>query len=86
MLEAGLGLSVRIICIQELFSGRKNLAHSELNLYWPARTYDRKDNRVFITIRKDLLNTIVIKNQTDFITHSYSIVVDITEKNIYNKR
>ena len=43
-LEAGLGLDAGIVCIQEPFLGRKNLAHSGFNLYWLAGTHDRKDN------------------------------------------
>ncbi len=85
MLEAGLSLDAGIVCIQELFFGWKNLAYLGFNFYWPAKTYDWKDNQVFIVVRKDLLNIIVIENRTDLINHSYDMVVDITERNIHGK-
>lgn len=72
-LEAGLGLNTGIICIQEPFLGRKNLAHSGFNLYWPAGTHDHKDNQVLIAVRKDFFNTKIVENRTDLISHSYSL-------------
>ena len=82
-LEAGLGLDAGIVCIQEPFLGRKNLAHSGFNLYWPAGTHDRKDNRVLIAVRKDLLNATIVENRTDLISHPYGMVLDITEGDIH---
>ena len=72
--EAGLGLDARIVCIQEPFLRRKNLAHSGFSLYWPAGTHDRKDNRVLIAVRKDLLDITVVENRTDLISHPYGMV------------
>ncbi len=61
-LETGLDLKAGIVCIQEPFLGKKNLVYAGFNLYWPAGAHDRKDNRVFISVRKDLLNKIIVKN------------------------
>ena len=83
VLEAGLGLDVGVVCIQEPFLGRKNLAQSGFSLYWPAGTHDRKDNRVHITVRKDLLNTTIVENRMDLISHPYGMVLDITEGHIH---
>ena len=84
-LEARLGLNAGIVCIQEPFLGKKDLAHSGFNLYWPAGTHDRKDNRVLIAVKKDLLHTTIVENRTDLISHPYGIVLDITEGNIHGR-
>lgn len=78
-----LGLKVGIICIQEPFLGKKNLAHRRFILYWPAGAYDCKDKWVLIAIRKDLLNKIIVKNQTDLVSHPCNIMLDITKRQIH---
>ncbi len=65
--------------------GQKNLVHLRFNLYWPAETHDRKDNRVLIAVRKDLLNTMVIENRINLISHPYGMVVNITEGDIHGR-
>lgn len=60
-LVAGLGLNVGIVCIQEPFLEKKNLTHAGFNLYWPVEVRERKDNWVFIAVRKDLLNKILFQ-------------------------
>lgn len=85
-LEIGLGLNVRVICIQEPFLEKKNLAYARFNLYWLARHHNRKDNRVFIAIHKDLLNKTIAENQIDLINYPYSIVLDITKREILAKK
>lgn len=56
-----------------------------MELYWPAKTYDQKNNYVFIAVKKDLLKKTVIENQTDLVSHPYDMVLDITKKEIHNK-
>lgn len=85
-LEAGLGLNAGIVCIQEPFLGEKNLAHTGFNLYWPAGANDCKENRVFIAVRKNLLNKTIMENWTDLVSHLYCMVLDITEGEIYTKK
>lgn len=65
--------------------GKKNLAHAEFNLYWPVKAHDRKDNRVLIAVKKDLLDKTIVKNRTDLIIHPYCMVLDITEREIHTK-
>ena len=84
-LEAGLGLNAGVVCIQEPFLGKKNLAHAGFNLYWPAGPHDRKDNRVLVAVRKDLLNKTIVENRTDLVSHPYGMVLDITEGEIHAK-
>lgn len=49
-----------------------------MNFNLPVELYDCKNNCVFIAIKKDLLNIIFIKNQTDLISHLYGIILEIT--------
>ena len=78
-LEAGLGLNASVVCIQEPFLGNRSLAHAGFNLYWPSGTADRKDMRVLIAVRKDILSRIVLENRTDLVSHPYCVVLDIRE-------
>ena len=78
-LEAGLGLEASIVCIQEPFLGNRSISHSRFNFYWPSGTDDRRDMRVLIAVRKDILNTVIIENRTDLVSHPYCIVLDVKE-------
>ena len=68
-----------VVCIQELFLGNRNLAHAGFNLYWPSGTDNRKDMRVLMAARKDILSRVVVENRTDLISHPYCMVLDIRE-------
>lgn len=85
-LEIGLGLNVRVVCIQEPFLEKKNLAYARFNLYWLARPHNHKDNCIFIAIKKDLLNKIIVENQIDLVNYPYSMVLDITKREILAKK
>lgn len=65
---------------------KKYLAYARFNLYWPAKAYDQKDNCIFVVVKKDLLNKIVRINRTVLVSHFYSILLDITKKEIYDKK
>ena len=78
-LEAGLGLEAAIVCIQEPFLGNRSISHSGFNLYWPSGTDNRKNMRVLTAVRKDILNSIIIDNRTDLVSHPYCSVLDIKE-------
>ena len=78
-LEAGLGLNAAVVCIQELFLGNRSISHFGFNLYWPSGTDNRKDIRVLTTVRKNILNRVIINNQTDLVSHPYCSVLDIKE-------
>ena len=68
-LEAGLGLEASIVCIQEPFLGNRSLAHAGYNLYWPSGTDNRKDMRVLIAVRKDILTRKCNGNLKIFLHH-----------------
>ncbi len=80
-LEAGLGLEASVVCIQEPFLGNRSLAHAGFSLYWLSGTDNRKDMRVLIAVRKDILNKVIIENRTDLASHPYCIVLDIKKLN-----
>lgn len=64
---------------------KEKFAHAGFNLYWPAGDHDRKDNRVLIAVRKDLLNKTIVENRIDLVSHPYGMVLDITEGQIHTK-
>ena len=66
-LKVGLGLNAKVVYIQEPFLRKKNLAYLGFSLYWPVKTHDCKDNRVFIAVQKDLLNIKIVENRTNLI-------------------
>ena len=78
-LEAGLSLNAAVVCIQEPFLGNRSISHSGFNFYWPSGTSSRKDMRVLVAVRKDILNKVIIENRTDLVSHPYCIVLDIKE-------
>ena len=78
-LEAALGLEASVVCIQEPFLGNRSLVHAGFNLYWPTGTDNRRDMRVLIAVKKDILHKIVIDNRTDLISHPYYLCLDIKE-------
>ena len=80
-LEAGLGLNAGVVCIQEPFLGNRDISHSGFNLYWPSGTDNRKDMRVMIAVKKNVLNKVIVENRTDLVSHPYCIVLDIRELN-----
>lgn len=41
--------------------------------------------QVLITVRKNILNKVIVENQTDLVNHLYYIVLDIREFNKFPK-
>ena len=74
-LEAGLGLNA----YTRIFLGNRSIAHLGFNLSWPSGINNRKDMRVLIAVRKDILSKVVIENRTDLVNHPYYIVLNIRE-------
>lgn len=42
---------------------------------------DKKNMRVLIAVKKDILNKVIIENSTDLVSHSNCIILDIREYN-----
>lgn len=79
ILEAGLGLTIAVICIQKPFLRNQSISHSRFNPYWPFGTGIRKDMLVLRAVQKDILNKVIIENRTNLVNHLYCIILDIKE-------
>lgn len=55
------------------------------SLYWLSETNNPKDIQVFIMVKKDILNKVIVKNETNLVRHFYSIILDIREINPISK-
>lgn len=75
----GLGLGVAIVYIQEVFLENQSILHLGFHLYWPAGTENRRDMRVLIAVRKDIVSGVIIKNCINLVSHPYYIVLDFKE-------
>ena len=75
-LEAGIERDIGIICLQEPYISYE-FSHPGYLLYWPGG--DKKDQRVLIAVRRDLIGAIRVENRTDLIDHPYLQALDIWE-------
>lgn len=75
-----------IICILKPFLGNWSILHSDFHLYSLTRIDNRKDMRVLIVVIKDILNNVIIENQTDLISQLYCIILDIIERNLVSRK
>ena len=73
-LELGLQLGVGLACLQEPYIDRE-FSHPGYLLYWPEG--ERRDCRVVIAVRRDLLDQLIIEARTDLINHPYILTVDV---------
>lgn len=55
------------------------MLHSGFNLYWSSGTDNKKDMEVSIAVRKDIINWILINDQSDLVSHPYCLALDIKE-------
>lgn len=85
-LEAWLGLDVGVVYIQESFLGKRDISHSGFNLYWLSETDNQKDMQVLTAVRKNILNKVLIENQTDLVSHPYCFVLDIEELHSWSRK
>jgi hypothetical protein len=76
-LEAGLELGVDLACLQEPYIYME-LQHRGYQIYWPEAGI-RKDHRVAVAIRRDLLNKVMVEARTDLLNHPYLMMMDVWE-------
>ena len=76
-LETELNIGAGLVCLQELFLGNKDIAHSAFNFYWPEGV--RADVRVPTAVKKKLENKIIVENRTDLVGHLYLVGLDIRD-------
>ena len=75
-LETGLKLNAAFVCLQEPYIGTYDYSHPGYNFRWPEKGIKR-DKRVLIAIKKEILTNIVIENRSDLVNHPYFLVLDI---------
>jgi hypothetical protein len=81
-LEGALEAKAEMVCLQEPFLGRdlRLFTHSAFQIYWPGiEGEERKQTRVAIAVRKDMLNTLIWEDRTDLVQHTHIQVMDIWE-------
>jgi hypothetical protein len=83
-LESGLQLRAGLVCLQEPYVVR-DFSHPGYLIHWPEEG-SRKEARVAVVVRKDLLNKWVVEARTDLINHPYALAIDIWELERGTKR
>ncbi len=79
-LESALSLKASLVYIQEPFVRKRVISHSGFNFYWSsANRENRKDIRVLIAVRKDVVNEVILENRSDLASHPYCMILDIKE-------
>lgn len=84
--EAGLGLDAAVVYIQKLFFGNQIISHLIFNFYWLFKIDSQKNMQVLIAIRKDILNGVIIDNQTDLVSHPYYTILNIKKFCLVSKK
>lgn len=70
---------MRIVYLQKSFIENKSITYSAFNLYWPRKL--KTNARVFMAVKKKLVDKIIVENKTDLIDHPYFLVFDIWNRN-----
>ena len=83
-LETALNIGAGTVILQVPFIGNRELSHSASNFYWPQG--DRTAIKVVTTVRKDLLDKIVVEHRTDLVNHPYFVLLEIRDLDQQTKR
>jgi hypothetical protein len=83
-LETGIQRKAEIVCFQEPFVARE-FSHPGYVCYWPQEGA-RRDARVVVAVRRDLLSSQAVEVRTDLINHPYMLAVNIWELERSSKR
>lgn len=68
-------IEIRIALLQKLFIDNWELAYGKFNFYWPQA--NKTTIRDVISMRKNLLDKIVIEYRTNLVNCSYFVFLDI---------
>ena len=71
-----------VVCIQKSSLGNQSLAHIGFNLYLLSEINNKKDIRVLITVRNDILNKVSDENWTNLVSHLYFMILNIKKLNL----
>jgi Reverse transcriptase (RNA-dependent DNA polymerase)/Endonuclease-reverse transcriptase len=74
--ETGLALNAAFICLQEPYVGVYTFSHPGYEIKWPEKG-EKKEKRVLIAIRKDLLTKVITETRSDLVNHPYVLALDI---------
>ena len=76
-LESGLRVGAALVCLQEPYVDRE-FGHGGYVIQWPEKG-SRRDCRVAVAVRKDLLNAMSTDIRTDLVDHPYFLAIDVWE-------
>jgi hypothetical protein len=95
-LEAAIERGAEVVCLQEPYVGEKHtISHPGFQIRWPERS--KRDTRVVLAIRNDVLDRYVFEERTDLVDDPHVQCLDVWETvrrrkvrrtrliNIYNK-
>lgn len=75
-----------MVYIQKLFIKNRTISHSGFNLYWLAKKRNQKNIQVFTAIQKDIVNNFIYNNQSNFINHSYCLILNIKKIHLKTRK
>ena len=76
ILEIALERGAGVVCLQEPYIGKKEISHPGFTFYWPEAE-DRREIRVVIAIKKDILSSWILEHRTDLINSTHIQCLDI---------
>jgi hypothetical protein len=77
-IETGIQLNAAFICLQEPYIGINFFSHSGYDLRWPEKG-KKKEKRVLIAIKRDILNRVATEVRSDLVNHPYFLIINIWE-------
>jgi len=76
ILEIALERGAGVVCLQEPYIGPREISHPGFTLYWPEAK-NRKDIRVAVAIKRDVLTSWILEHRTDLINSTHIQCLDI---------
>ena len=83
-LKTALNIKTEMFLLQKSFIGNCKISHSAFHFYWLQEK--RSEIRVVTSIRKDLIDKLIMENKTDLVNHLYFILREIWELDQLSKK
>lgn len=77
LLATLLSIEAKIVYLQKPFIKNKSITHSAFNFYWQKKL--KTEAQFFTTVKKKLMNKIIVENKIDLIDHPYFLAQDIRD-------
>jgi hypothetical protein len=75
-LEAAIERGAEVVCLQELYMGEKHtISYPGFQIRWPECS--KRDTRVALAIRNDVLNRYVFEERTDLVGNPHVQCLDV---------